>query len=655
MHYIIKTDNEDKSFLGGKAENLIEMDKMNIVPEFVVISNDFLCSEFCGKKAESSHVFSSDFKSKINSYIDFLGSEALIVRSSYGNEDSTDYSYAGIFLSRICNNRQDLFSIISEVWNSYFSERVALYEKMHCIKPLRKMGIIIQKYIKPDYGGVMFYNNSENWVYAEVAEGTADKVVNGENLSLRFFEYLGQNFLSSVAISADLRRKLYELADYVRRNPLCEKYYKADIEFVICDGIYYILQIRPLTAKVDPFLCDYVFPRLEDHDEYSYEDVDFKFITEIMSKYGFLIPDLKINSGINYADGRTIKKIIDYSFLLSLDKKVSESLYKEILKILYSEIHELKSKVKSHAFILLKKIKKINFRISFIKWIMRLLEQNIEMELMSLGGVHFWNNNIKKGFKKNIQSTTSKKKNRKFSNIERIVPNLFFLNQNTFSCKGIISEQFFDIQVLNDNLTFLNNSLLNIEKIYNKIKFMYHNLISQQTHYTGNITNLCRLPYEQAVCMLDMKKEVKSVPFSKPKKDFPLRGITVYPGEIEGQALIINSKETLSECAGKIIIAKFLTPDLGIAVCLLSSKNINTDLVDSLSDSKSLSDISRAIGIVTQYGGIASHAAIISREFGIPCLVGCEGVIDSVNNGDIVRIAHNSLHLVKKHVPDPED
>jgi len=99
------------------------MDKMNIVPDFVVISNQFLCSEFSNKKALLSHVFSSDFKSKITDSISFLGSGPLIVRSSYGEEDSIKYSYAGIFLSEVCDKRENLFSAIISVWNSYFPKK----------------------------------------------------------------------------------------------------------------------------------------------------------------------------------------------------------------------------------------------------------------------------------------------------------------------------------------------------------------------------------------------------------------------------------------------------------------------------------------------------------------------------------------------------
>ena len=43
-------------------------------------------------------------------------------------------------------------------------------------------------------------------------------------------------------------------------------------------------------------------------------------------------------------------------------------------------------------------------------------------------------------------------------------------------------------------------------------------------------------------------------------------------------------------------------------------------------------------GIVTEFGGILCHAAIVSREYGIPAIVSCTGVMDEIKDGDIITI-----------------
>jgi len=43
-------------------------------------------------------------------------------------------------------------------------------------------------------------------------------------------------------------------------------------------------------------------------------------------------------------------------------------------------------------------------------------------------------------------------------------------------------------------------------------------------------------------------------------------------------------------------------------------------------------------GIVTEYGGILCHAAIVSREYGIPAIVCCTDVLKKVKDGDVITI-----------------
>lgn len=43
-------------------------------------------------------------------------------------------------------------------------------------------------------------------------------------------------------------------------------------------------------------------------------------------------------------------------------------------------------------------------------------------------------------------------------------------------------------------------------------------------------------------------------------------------------------------------------------------------------------------GIVTEYGGILCHAAIVSREYGIPAIVSCHDVMSKIKDGQIITI-----------------
>ena len=43
-------------------------------------------------------------------------------------------------------------------------------------------------------------------------------------------------------------------------------------------------------------------------------------------------------------------------------------------------------------------------------------------------------------------------------------------------------------------------------------------------------------------------------------------------------------------------------------------------------------------GIVTEYGGILCHAAIVSREYGIPAIVCCKDAMKKIKNGQIITV-----------------
>lgn len=57
-----------------------------------------------------------------------------------------------------------------------------------------------------------------------------------------------------------------------------------------------------------------------------------------------------------------------------------------------------------------------------------------------------------------------------------------------------------------------------------------------------------------------------------------------------------------------------------------------------------------AIGIVTNEGGLTSHAAIVSRELGVPCIIGTKRATQAIKTGDIieVRAHHGTVRIVQR-------
>ena len=51
--------------------------------------------------------------------------------------------------------------------------------------------------------------------------------------------------------------------------------------------------------------------------------------------------------------------------------------------------------------------------------------------------------------------------------------------------------------------------------------------------------------------------------------------------------------------------------------------------------------MARASAIVTDQGGITSHAAIVSRELKKPCIVGTRVATKTIKDGDLVEVNAN--------------
>jgi len=48
--------------------------------------------------------------------------------------------------------------------------------------------------------------------------------------------------------------------------------------------------------------------------------------------------------------------------------------------------------------------------------------------------------------------------------------------------------------------------------------------------------------------------------------------------------------------------------------------------------------MTQAKAIITETGGLLSHAAIVSREFGIPCIVGVKDITKKLKTGDKIEL-----------------
>jgi len=58
-------------------------------------------------------------------------------------------------------------------------------------------------------------------------------------------------------------------------------------------------------------------------------------------------------------------------------------------------------------------------------------------------------------------------------------------------------------------------------------------------------------------------------------------------------------------------------------------------------------------GVVTELGGLISHGAVVSREYGLPCVVGLQGATKKFKTGDFVLL--DGKKGILQRLPQPQD
>lgn len=64
----------------------------------------------------------------------------------------------------------------------------------------------------------------------------------------------------------------------------------------------------------------------------------------------------------------------------------------------------------------------------------------------------------------------------------------------------------------------------------------------------------------------------------------------------------------------------------------------NSVLVTKMTDPRFVPIMAQVVGIITDEGGITSHAAIISRELGIPCIVGTQNATKELKDKEKIEM-----------------
>ncbi|HEY8438198.1 MAG TPA: PEP-utilizing enzyme, partial [Candidatus Limnocylindrales bacterium] len=100
----------------------------------------------------------------------------------------------------------------------------------------------------------------------------------------------------------------------------------------------------------------------------------------------------------------------------------------------------------------------------------------------------------------------------------------------------------------------------------------------------------------------------------RPKAEGPVTGIAASPGTVEGIAHVVMTVDEFDDVAeGDILVCQMTNPAWVVL-------------------------FTRIAGLVTDTGGTTSHPAVLSREFGIPAVVGTSVATKRIRTGDRIRV-----------------
>lgn len=115
----------------------------------------------------------------------------------------------------------------------------------------------------------------------------------------------------------------------------------------------------------------------------------------------------------------------------------------------------------------------------------------------------------------------------------------------------------------------------------------------------------------------------------RPTGEVLVRGLGASPGMATGRVRVLRSPQEGRELSpGEILVAPMTTPDW-------------------------VPFMRRAAAIVTDSGGSTSHAAIVSRELGLPCIVGARKATTTLKTGELVTVDGRAGTVVAGDVPTP--
>jgi len=187
---------------------------------------------------------------------------------------------------------------------------------------------------------------------------------------------------------------------------------------------------------------------------------------------------------------------------------------------------------------------------------------------------------------------------------------------------GINFDDFIKCYLFQDIYNFLEKDIkLNTEQITDRKHCLVIHYLNKKTHYYFG---------KQATTYRHTLLGNQNKQLDKATSD--IKGSIANKGLVQGLARVVNVK------------------DLNQFIKDSRTFQYGEILVTTMTSPVMVPIIEKASGIITDEGGITSHAAVVSREFKIPCIVGTHGASSTIKTGDLIELDanHGIVRILKR-------
>lgn len=651
----------DASIAGGKGASLGEMTQVGIpVPDgFVILASAFERfleetdlgveidailhtvnkSEMRSVEHASEKIqhlilnakMPADLSTDVQKHFDQLGTECVAVRSSATAEDSASAAWAGQLESYLNTDANTFLENVQRCWASLFTPRAIFYrfeKDLHTTKI--SVAVVVQKMVHSELSGVAFsvhpITEDKNQLIIEAGYGLGEAIVAGQitpdsyvvekeprrvtdvNTNTQkkaLYRATGggnewQDIVEPKASAQVLTsEQILQLAELVIR---IEKHYgfPCDVEWAFENNTFYIVQSRPITT----------LDKVQGIQKYKKEDYLLVFwvqgvsvfVTDIhLDVYRELEVLYLIDEGTfkQYFTKDAYARALDRGLVFYSDKNAFDLYQKDLSAHCDTFKRFFEVQIKDKSTLTREEVS------TFFAYSKKLCGDygKMNIEYTDKAFTHRGENPT---IEKNLANVAI------FKDQIRAVMNMVLFESDGYLTKlfTTLGKQFNVSPAVLDNLT-----QREILALFESKRPDESTVLKRQTAFVESYDLDGVFEGKNAERVIqDFKDEATYTD--------TIKGTTANAGKIVGKVKIIPvdysnltrvNVEIEKMQQGEILVAETTAPELMVAC-------------------------KKAGAIVTDLGGLMSHAAIVSREFGIPCIVGTERASKVLKDGDLVEV-----------------